>query len=200
MLNLFKELVRAKNPDYILSLDTETSPQVSAVTCKWCKDGQYWMAQSFYTDAWVARTIFPIAGAIVQSGCSLQLEDVANIRVFNDFESCNLFPAVNVSTISMALKSLNEKVTELLGEALCPIAPGDTMRWTITLSPCTTILVTVSNCGRVVGNIAIIGGSKVIPCFVCDERIYEYAVLLERQTGQLATPMITDGGCVYAEQ
>lgn len=199
MLELFKDLVRVKAPDYILSLNTVTSPQVNAVTCKWCKDGKYWLAQSYYTESWIAKTVFPIAGMIPQTGDTLCLEDVANIRVFRDSESCILTPVVNMATISCALQALNEKITESLREILRALVPGDTMRWTVTLSPCTTILVTVSNSGCIIGNIAIVGGSKVIPCFVCDGRIYEYASMLEQLVDQLSTPTLMDGGYVYAE-
>ena len=78
MLNVFKKLIKKQKPTHIITMRVVNYEQLSAVTCQYGKDGEFYTAVSFFTDAWISKyPNGPVSSDWIMSCASLY--DIATV-------------------------------------------------------------------------------------------------------------------------
>jgi len=152
------------------------------------------MAQAFYTQAWVSKTLYPGRGLVTQEGLALQLEDVAIVKEFCDYSACFKYPEITDVTLARVVAKLKRSIEDNLSVVLHPLVEGDTFQCEILLSPYPSILMQVMNGTALLGTIILLGCNQVVPCFVCDARIEGYVALLKHAGSSWGEPALMNGG------
>lgn len=190
MFDVFKMLVKAEGPDYILDSRSVSCGQLRATTCMYAKNKKFYTATTFYTDVWIGKS--PLSAISGDIHVAKSLGDIAIIQEFGNMQMCRSSPCVTVQDLQDVLDKMNSEIDTILDGMVHPEL-GDVVHYQINLSPVPSVLITVSSKQGLVGTMAIFADGHVLPIMVCDQRMVTY---IERTELQIVKKRFKFGGTV----
>lgn len=178
MLELFKAFIKKEKPDYILELRVSHSQQLYAATCKYAKGDRYFVASTFFTDAWICKS----AGGPLVEGAQIQcqqLTDVAIIHEFSTYNLCTDFPVVTDSDLEDYLSKIKMSTVKQFDSLFEHNEYGDRIESKLTLAPIPAILVSVLNSNSLVGTLVVLPTGNVYSVLACNPRLEHYVRLIQ---------------------
>lgn len=183
MLEIFRQLVKQEQPNFIIDFKSISSGELSAVYCKYEKDRSFFTAVSFYTSTWISRK--PSGPEMVNgvSACN-ELSDVASISRHNTLEVCRTYPVITVSDLNEYQYRVKSSTVSVFDDIFKDNEFGDTVTSSLMLAPAPAVVLTVQHGGYLVGTILVLLSGVVSVVFACDSRINEYAKHMQKLMGQ----------------
>lgn len=182
MLNTIKSLVKQEHPSYLMSFDVVSRGELSAVTCRWGKEQEYYVAVAFYTSTWVSDNPFGPRG-IFDVRPVTSISDVANVLTFRSMELCRAYPGVRESDLDYLFAQF-KAMTDSVTEKIEPLENVDIVRCNFQLVPVPMLAFSVRTIDEeLVGTISVMANGLVMPVMVCSDRLMGYVEQLKRIVG-----------------
>lgn len=174
MLSLFRALLKQERPSLIVDTQVKEYKQLSSVTCKYEKDGHYYVAISFFTVTWIGKNPWgpTTSGEVVPC---YKLSDIAIIHECSTLTACRNYPAVSEEDLKDYIGLVETKTLHLFDSLFVNNPWGDTLQASISFAPVPTVMFAITQGDDMVGTIAVLFSGAVVPVFVCNARIYDYA-------------------------
>lgn len=197
MLDYFRSLVRKECPTLILDVQTVSYDQLSVVTCRYEKDGAFFVALAYYTDSWIGKTpLGPLHKQIYGRGGRVKLRDIANVRKQEDHYACMHFPTVTADDIKKTTDVICRALEKNIEPVMLDNPDGDSFQYKLLVAPYPSLIVSVKSPKEFVGTIMILCDGTVLPCFICNVRLNSYVDLLNsRRSVWLNKIQLLGGGC-----
>lgn len=176
MFNLFQSLIKAEHPDYIIDTRTSAYEELRVAACAYAKNRRYYVATTFYTDAWISK--YPVGPGLPGLADTFTLKDVANITEVPAKEQGLLYLRCLPSDFRKTVESIKESLLAYLN-GLPTLRPSDVLKYKLSLSPVPFLLVSVYEKNKLLGTITVFIGVEVLPVLRCSERLDEYVTLIK---------------------
>ena len=173
MLNVFKKLIKKQKPTHIITMRVVNYEQLSAVTCQYGKDGEFYTAVSFFTDAWISKyPNGPVSSDLIMSCTSLQ--DIATVYRHDSKDLALSFKSLTASDLEAFVYSLKVKLLHGFEEELRIECSDDVVETRLLFVPVLSVIVVVSDNTGLVGSICVSAEGSVSSVFRCSPRLDTY--------------------------
>lgn len=178
MLELFRLLVKRETPDFIIDMSCVSHKGLNAVTCKWAREGKYYVAKAFYTDLWIAGSPFPTQSQVSKSVSEISIRDISDVVMLNSHILCTEYPIITKADVQSLVFQLTKSVRDRIVDTVVALDTRDEFDYTMNIVPCLSMFVTVRNKGVVIGTLLVFSSGEVLVGFACESRIYVYRDML----------------------
>lgn len=177
MLDVFKKLLSKEKPDYMISSSIVSYEGIYSIVSRWVKEGKYYCGQSYYTDTWIAKSLFDVLSRKnVQLTVLSELSDIANIEVYDNLSDCISKYNVSCHDIEDVVRFVQTEI-----DRQCKILFSseldfhDKIVLKLVWSPCPMFVISIYDVWKPIGSLIVLTDGYVHIATYHDKRIEQYA-------------------------